>query len=283
MRIALGFVSLLVALGCGGTRDAVGGGSGAGGDGADMDAGSGDGSVPPPMSTLGGSGGSSGTDARVENDPCTPDAGECGEGLDCTALPAPYSGVCGRACTTDADCTEADEVCASYLDGGVSICINLVAPWDLYQFDQTSFCDETSIPIEVQDAPPELRGGLCIQVCLLPGADTSTLTQAEIDSLQTCEGTQECMELLTAVSGTPVVGACATPVERGESCEAFDSVCRNLEEDVCFPLDPTGATSEVFCFQNCTDTTVTCETGTCDPIPGAAGGALCGWVDAGGG
>lgn len=279
MRIAVGLVAVLLALACGGTRDAVNGnGTGGDGAGADPDAGADDGSVPPPMSGIGG-----GADGLAENDPCLPDAGECGEGLDCTALPTPYSGVCGRACTTDADCTEADEVCASYLDGSVSICINLVEPWDIYQFDQTSFCDETSSPIEVTDAPPELRGGLCIQVCLLPGADTSTLTQAEIDSLQTCEGSQECMELLSADStGARVVGACATPVERGESCDAVDAVCRNLEEDVCFPLDPTSATSPLFCFQNCS-TSVTCETGTCDPIPGSNGGALCDWIDSGGG
>lgn len=290
MKVSLGLACVLALGACGSTRTRGGGeagSSGAGTGGSTTDDAGADSGGAGTTGLLGGSGGAggaggSGSGDREENAPCTPDAGQCLDGLSCTTLPSPYEGVCGRACTTDDDCTEADEVCASYLTAGELICINLVPPWNVYQFDQTSFCDETSIPTPIADAPPELRGGLCLQFCLLDGADTSSLTQAEIDSLVACEGGQQCMDLLSSASGDAVVGACATPVDRGASCTAADAICSNLD-DICFPLDPMSAASELLCFQDCTDTTVTCETGTCDLIPNAAGGALCDYEASGGG
>ena len=68
--------------------------------------------------------------------------------------------------------------------------------------------------------------------------------------------------------------------ERFAELDGVRVVCENLD-DLCFPVDLGNPTAEALCLQDCTDPDVTCESGSCDPIPGATG-SLCGWLDAGG-
>ncbi len=218
-----------------------------------------------------------------ENAPCMPGAmAACNAGLSCATLPMPFTGVCGRTCAMDPDCTMENEVCSPYLMADMQgICINIVPPWEIYAFPETSACNDTSTPVSISamDQPY----GLCLELCMLAGADPMDLPpDLPKEQIIACGMGQECLDIGLMSGGMamamPVLGACGIGVERGASCGDTGKVCTN-PDDVCAPSDPMRLDSEALCFQNCTDmvTDGTCEQGTCTTfsVMGMVRGAYC--------
>lgn len=202
-----------------------------------------------------------------ENAPCMPAMPNCNEGLACATLPDPFNGVCGRKCAMDSECTMPDELCSAYsMTDMQGICINLVPPWDIYAFPETSACQPTSTPVRISQMDQPY--GLCLELCVLPGADPMMVpSDLPKEQLVTCGMGQECIDIgLTsdgAMMADPVLGACAIPAARGEACDLQSGAhqCVDLK-DICLPVDTMNLMGDAKCYQNCTEMGVTCEMGT---------------------
>lgn len=209
-----------------------------------------------------------------ENTPCMPAMSNCNEGLACATLPDPFNGVCGRKCTmaTEAtDCTMEKEVCSAYsMMDTQGICINLVPAWELFLYSETSACEDGSTPVGISGAM-DLPGGLCLQLCMLAGADPMNLPpDLPKDQIVTCGMGQECLGVLTSGSGMMMdaaLGACGVGVARGAVCDVnMGHVCTDVK-DICAPTDPNRIDGEQKCFQDCSDPMTTCDMGsTCTPL-----------------
>lgn len=216
-----------------------------------------------------------------ENAPCMPGAmGACNAMLSCATLPEPFSGVCGRSCATDMECTMENEVCSAYsMADTQGICINLVPAWDIYAFPETSACEANLTPVSISQTDQPY--GLCLGLCLLEG-QTDPPMGFPVDQLVTCDNGQECIDIgLTTDGGMmeTVLGACGVGVDRGGDCDLnMGKVCSDLD-DTCAPTDPNRLDGDTKCFQDCSMAGTTCDTGMCtevkDPMSNNVLGAYC--------
>ena len=194
-----------------------------------------------------------------EASPCDSVSFPCPDPLVCHAETTLSRGACARACTMDTDCST-DEVCGTY-DGLNGICLGQVGPWQFFSLSDLTICEDNLIPIAVGDVPPT---GWCIPVCELP--DAPAPAQAA-DLLMTCSGTASCSDVLglTSQDGSRL-GACATAVARGETCDDVSGIlCEDQLADVCTPANPDEPDGELRCHQYC-DAATPCDEGACTPF-----------------
>lgn len=200
----------------------------------------------------------------VQDDRCF-DASECVEGLACVGTGLIDSQnrplmLCEQPCETHSDC--GDGRCLTRT-GAIEDqhCINAEADeFAPCGIAFSSLCGRDRTCLLLNDLV-----GVCVDLCPLGGDGDAGVDPASGPELVECKPEQTCLDLLVDGAGR---GVCMTVGARGDACGPDIGVECDTETDVCAPVDPADTSGEWQCFQDCTERSVTCDTGTCRDYQG---------------